>query len=739
MKPKRKTTPIPIVVEVEDEVNGDKEIFKNFKKWSSDDFVNLGCAWSQVPQNIATTNNQKAVIFWFKSSSLPDDNEDDDDKNKSDGSYMIRASIHPEGGLTTLKVGLGWAAQPIYLAVVGGLKVEQDFGFAVVRNIVEGGYEPDVLILTTLLKMLFKENKVKDAIKLLNKIKEIGYTCTNVTFGTMVDGLYKTGNVDKAFNLCKDEQINKDEHINKAQNLFEEMISQSVVPNIITYCSIRGLCNLGQWATRLFSERIGHGISLDVPTFTILIDEIHSPKDLESDRHRDQLTTLAEYLNKARALIYPPVMKELKIVETFPGLAETIDKEYKRLLATCKKVLKEYSDVKSDLIIYSIHLPYTDTNAFSLDLLEGVRRRIKEAEVAKNKSEEARKMKLEEEERARKQDGFEGVDCKGIRDQADDFKISEFDLRDVLVGQTVAYELQKLYRDIEFDKIYPDGQLLNNLIVAFAKVRDPDRAIFFLAMVQGQGLSVKTGTLVAVVSVLGNVGKAIEDEVVFEEMKEGELKHRTRAYNALLKGYVNTGSLRDAESIVTKMERGEVLRDEQSYSLLIDLAYTNAGRMKSEVIQPNNVTWNTLIDCHCKSGRHDKADDILQEMNDSGYSPCSRTYNIMINLLGQHEKLDELKGLMEKMWCQGVIPNVIVYIILIYVYGQSRRFKDAIECLEVTTIAQVTFGGVMLTNHFLLKNRVNKVIKDQKELTYLAREALKAQKLIKEIDTEGSD
>ncbi|KAF6154386.1 hypothetical protein GIB67_008795 [Kingdonia uniflora] len=36
-----------------------------------------------------------------------------------------------------------------------------------------------------------------------------------------------------------------------------------------------------------------------------------------------------------------------------------------------------------------------------------------------------------------------------IGDQADDIKISGFDLRDALVGQTVAYELKKLYRDIE--------------------------------------------------------------------------------------------------------------------------------------------------------------------------------------------------------------------------------------------------------------------------------------------------
>ncbi|KAF6155120.1 hypothetical protein GIB67_011851 [Kingdonia uniflora] len=58
---------------------------------------------------------------------------------------------------------------------------------------------------------------------------------------------------------------------------------------------------------------------------------------------------------------------------------------------------------------------------------------------------------------------------------------------------------------------------------------------------------------------------------------------------------------------------------------------------------------------------------------------------------------------------------------------------------QVTTVAQITFGGVMFINHFIIRNRVNKVIKDQKELTYLTREALEAQKLIKEIDAEGSN
>ncbi|KAF6144477.1 hypothetical protein GIB67_021668 [Kingdonia uniflora] len=60
-----------------------------------------------------------------------------------------------------------------------------DFGFAVVGNIFKNGFEADIVIFNTLLKGLFKENRVNDAIQLFCKITEIGYTCTDVTYGTM--------------------------------------------------------------------------------------------------------------------------------------------------------------------------------------------------------------------------------------------------------------------------------------------------------------------------------------------------------------------------------------------------------------------------------------------------------------------------------------------------------------------------------------------------------------------------
>ncbi|KAF6139872.1 hypothetical protein GIB67_009719 [Kingdonia uniflora] len=168
-----------------------------------------------------------------------------------------------------------------------------DFGFTVVGNIFKSGFEPDIVIFSTSLKGLFKENRVKHA--------------TDVTYGTMVDGLCKTGNVDQAIKLLKD--IDKGNHkpniliynaiidslygrTEKAQILLELMSTRSVSPDAVTYNSlIDGLCNSHQWeeANKLFREMIEkvlhsivvRGCEPDVISCTILINGYGKAKKLD--------------------------------------------------------------------------------------------------------------------------------------------------------------------------------------------------------------------------------------------------------------------------------------------------------------------------------------------------------------------------------------------------------------------------------------------------------------------------
>ncbi|KAL3536377.1 hypothetical protein ACH5RR_004838 [Cinchona calisaya] len=66
---------------------------------------------------------------------------------------------------------------------------------------------------------------------------------------------------------------------------------------------------------------------------------IFGQQSLESDGLRDHLALFAESLSKARVMIYPPATKSQKLGEALSGLAETVEKEHKRLLA--RKLLIE--------------------------------------------------------------------------------------------------------------------------------------------------------------------------------------------------------------------------------------------------------------------------------------------------------------------------------------------------------------------------------------------------------------
>ena len=65
---------------------------------------------------------------------------------------------------------------------------------------------------------------------------------------------------------------------------------------------------------------------------------------------RDHLTVFAESLNKARALIHPPAKKASKLGDMLSGLAETVDKEHKRLLARKSIIEKRKEEQERQLL-----------------------------------------------------------------------------------------------------------------------------------------------------------------------------------------------------------------------------------------------------------------------------------------------------------------------------------------------------------------------------------------------------
>ncbi|KAK4717582.1 hypothetical protein R3W88_015920 [Solanum pinnatisectum] len=146
-----------------------------------------------------------------------------------------------------------------------------DFGFSVLPIYLKNGIPFNNVTFTTLIREIFAENKVKDAVELFKKlVREDICEPDEIMYATVMNGLSKRGHTQKTLNaLCKDGNLNA------TINILNEMKQKDIYPNIVTYNSIvDGLCKLGQWekVTTLFSEMVNLNMYPDVRIFTILTD-----------------------------------------------------------------------------------------------------------------------------------------------------------------------------------------------------------------------------------------------------------------------------------------------------------------------------------------------------------------------------------------------------------------------------------------------------------------------------------
>ncbi|KAK4717619.1 hypothetical protein R3W88_015957 [Solanum pinnatisectum] len=130
-----------------------------------------------------------------------------------------------------------------------------DCAFSVLPIYLKKDIPFDVVTFNTLLRGLFSENKVKDAVELFKKLVRDKICEPNqIMYGTIMNGLSKRGHTQKTLNaLCKDGNLDA------AINILSEMKQKGIHLDIFTYNSlIDGLCKLGQWekVKTLFSEMV---------------------------------------------------------------------------------------------------------------------------------------------------------------------------------------------------------------------------------------------------------------------------------------------------------------------------------------------------------------------------------------------------------------------------------------------------------------------------------------------------
>merc|ERR1719263_2231608 len=101
------------------------------------------------------------------------------------------------------------------------------------------------------------------------------------------------------------------------------------------------------------------------------------------------------------------------------------------------------------------------------------------------------------------------------------------------------------------------------------------------------------------------------------------------------------------------------------------------------VVEPDIVTYSTIVKGFCNSGSLDRALKVLKDMKTHGkYSPDEVMYNSLLSGCAKEHRPDEALQLLSDMKKSGVAPSNYTLSMLVKLMGRCKRLNQAFIMLE---------------------------------------------------------
>merc|ERR1719375_8886 len=105
--------------------------------------------------------------------------------------------------------------------------------------------------------------------------------------------------------------------------------------------------------------------------------------------------------------------------------------------------------------------------------------------------------------------------------------------------------------------------------------------------------------------------------------------------------------------------------------------------MKSSGVDPDIITYSTIVKGYCLSGDVDKGFEVLEQMKAEGkYVPDEILYNSLLDGCAKQHRVDEALRLLEDMKASGTAPSNYTLSILVKLMGRARRLGQAFALIE---------------------------------------------------------
>ncbi|KAG2542625.1 putative pentatricopeptide repeat-containing protein At1g02420 [Panicum virgatum] len=164
----------------------------------------------------------------------------------------------------------------------------------------------------------------------------------------------------------------------------------------------------------------------------------------------------------------------------------------------------------------------------------------------------------------------------------------------------------------------------------------------------------------------------------------------TGFFNALLRTLCQEKSMSDARNVYHALKY-EFQVNRHTFNILLsgwksaEDAEAFFAEMRELGVEPDLVTYNILIDCHCKNRDVQRAYKLLDEMREKDISPDAITYTSLIGGLGLIGQPDKAKDLLKEMHELGCYPDVPAYNAAIRNFVIAKRLGDAFALMDEMT------------------------------------------------------
>jgi pentatricopeptide repeat protein len=173
---------------------------------------------------------------------------------------------------------------------------------------------------------------------------------------------------------------------------------------------------------------------------------------------------------------------------------------------------------------------------------------------------------------------------------------------------------------------------------------------------------------------------------LYDEMRSRGIACNNIAYNTMLNAFAHCGAMHRVPQLLEDMKCADppVEPDVVTFSTIVK-GYCASGNLdkglhllqemrKGDKLAHDEVMYNSLLDGCARERRGDEALRLLDDMHDSGVAPSNCTLSILVRLLGRTRRLPQAFAMVETLCSEhGIRANIQVYTCLMQACFHNRQ------------------------------------------------------------------